>query len=522
MVLLLAALLQAAGPASASPPSVRAQATAERISVDGALDEPAWREAQPVGGFRQRDPDEGAPATDDTIVRVVYDRDTLYVGVHALDREPSRVVARILERDALLRQGGDKGFQFAGDDAVALVFDPFRDNRNAFLFATNANGAEFDALVTDESPVLNVDWRALWRVAARRTDDGWAAEFAIPFRTLRYPDADGAGSLGVQRRAHRAAQERGHAAGRLVAGRRRPAPRQPGRPARGARRAAACAVQRRGEAVRARRRDPGARASRRAATGRGRMAVRRRRQVGGEAGPGARRDGQARLHSGGGRRPAGEPHPLRAVPPGEARVLPRERRPLRLRQPRRVRDAALPDVLLATHRHRGRRRGAPARRPAPLGQGGQADGRAPRRGDGRGIRSAAHELRRAEAEARPRGPQLRRGDAGRSSRQRPLADRPRRGRVGLGHAGTAAGGLRRSHLEVRRHAGRRLPSLRAVPRVSRVRQPRAAAGRPRSDHRHGLRHADRHPSQQRQAPVHLPPEPAGPARPSPSTRAAST
>ncbi|HKC13614.1 MAG TPA: DUF5916 domain-containing protein [Vicinamibacteria bacterium] len=167
--------------------SVQASRINEHIEIDGLLDEPAWASAVPATGFRQRDPDEGAPATEDTIIRVLYDNDTLYVGVLALDREPARIISRILQRDTLMQQVGDNSFQFAGDDALALILDPFQDHRNAFLFATNPNGAEFDALVTDESPVLNVDWRGIWRVAARRTRDGWSAEFAIPFRTLRYP-----------------------------------------------------------------------------------------------------------------------------------------------------------------------------------------------------------------------------------------------------------------------------------------------------------------------------------------------
>jgi len=161
------------------------------MRVDGALDEPAWAMAEPAAGFRQRDPREGEAATESTEVRVLFDSDTLYVGVVALDREPDRVIARILERDRIMTQGLDNAAKFAGDDVVAITLDPFLDHRNAFLFATNPNGAELEALVTDESPTLNLDWQTVWRVAARRTSRGWTAEFAIPFRSLRYPRVDG-------------------------------------------------------------------------------------------------------------------------------------------------------------------------------------------------------------------------------------------------------------------------------------------------------------------------------------------
>jgi len=191
----LAAAILAGAPvqesASNGPPSVTALRVQEAIRVDGLLDEAAWSRATAASGFRQREPKEGAEASETTEVRVLYDDTTLYVGVRALDREPPKVIARVLQRDRILLAGLDNMARWAGDDGVAVLLDPFHDHRNAFVFATNANGAEFEALVTDESPSYNADWRAVWRVAGRRTADGWAAELAIPFRSLRYPTGDG-------------------------------------------------------------------------------------------------------------------------------------------------------------------------------------------------------------------------------------------------------------------------------------------------------------------------------------------
>ncbi len=186
-----ALLLTAAPGALTGPPSLTAARVAIAPRIDGVLKDQAWREAPGASGFRQRDPREGEPATESTEVRVLYDDETLYVGILARDHQPEAVIGRILERDAVMTQGLDNAARFTGDDVVALSLDPFHDHRNAFFFATNANGAEFDALVTDESPTLNVDWRAVWRVAARRVAEGWSAEFAIPFRSLRYPRAEG-------------------------------------------------------------------------------------------------------------------------------------------------------------------------------------------------------------------------------------------------------------------------------------------------------------------------------------------
>ena len=185
---LLIAAVAAQAPAEPSVGALRVQAP---LQVDGVLDEAAWALAEPAAGFRQREPKEGEPASEATEVRVLYDDATLYVGVRAFDREPERVIGRILQRDRLLQAGIDNRAAWAGDDGVAILLDPFHDHRNAFLFATNPNGAELDALVTDERAGYNADWRAVWRVAARRSADGWSAEFAIPFRSLRYPENDG-------------------------------------------------------------------------------------------------------------------------------------------------------------------------------------------------------------------------------------------------------------------------------------------------------------------------------------------
>jgi hypothetical protein len=191
LVLLALAAAPAADSSPGGEPSVAASRTRQAVRVDGVLDEPDWAAAEVADGFRQREPTEGELASEPTEVRVLFDETTLYVGVRALDREPGKVIARILQRDRIIQSGTGDEAGWAGDDAVAVLLDPFLDRRNAFLFATNPNGAEFDALVADESRAYNADWRGVWRVAARRTPEGWSAEFAIPFRTLRYPEGDG-------------------------------------------------------------------------------------------------------------------------------------------------------------------------------------------------------------------------------------------------------------------------------------------------------------------------------------------
>ena len=192
---------QAPFPDSLAVLRVAPEATAS-LRLDGRLDEPFWADAPVLGDFRQIEPVEGDAATEATEVRVVVDGTTVYIGIRALDREPAAVVGRILQRDKILEVPPDNRLRFAGDDAVAVIFDAFHDHRNGVIFATNPNGAEFDALLTDEGRQLNVSWRAVWDVKAVRTEEGWSAEMAIPLRTLRYPsgpDAPGVWGFNVWR-----------------------------------------------------------------------------------------------------------------------------------------------------------------------------------------------------------------------------------------------------------------------------------------------------------------------------------
>ncbi|MGD2067517.1 MAG: DUF5916 domain-containing protein, partial [Gemmatimonadota bacterium] len=164
---------------------------ADALRLDGLLDEAFWQRASVIDDFRQREPEVGEPATEETRVRVVISDGALLVGVEALDSEPDRIVGRILQRDRIMSVGMFPGLNWAGDDGIAILLDPFHDHRNAVVLATNPNGAEFDALVTDEGREINVSWRGVWRVAAARTPRGWSAEFEVPLRSIRYPDDAG-------------------------------------------------------------------------------------------------------------------------------------------------------------------------------------------------------------------------------------------------------------------------------------------------------------------------------------------
>ncbi|HVR29986.1 MAG TPA: DUF5916 domain-containing protein, partial [Thermoanaerobaculia bacterium] len=195
LALLLAPSLAAAQ--SREIRTVRAVRTDQALTIDGDLSEAAWSEAVPGTGFRQREPKELEPATEDTEFRVVRTDTFLYIGVEARDSEPHAIVAGEMERDAPLYR----------DDSIAIVLDTFGDRRNAYTFETNPNCARFDALITDEGRDINRQWDGVWWVACRRTSDGWIAEFGIPFSTLRFDPALDAWGINVRRMIRRKSEE---------------------------------------------------------------------------------------------------------------------------------------------------------------------------------------------------------------------------------------------------------------------------------------------------------------------------
>src|SRR5688572_22069225 len=74
-------------------------APGDTIRLDGVPDEPVWERAAAATGFLQREPDNGAPATESTEVRLVYDADRLILGVVLYDSEPERVLGNQMQRD---------------------------------------------------------------------------------------------------------------------------------------------------------------------------------------------------------------------------------------------------------------------------------------------------------------------------------------------------------------------------------------------------------------------------------------
>jgi hypothetical protein len=157
------------------PRTLQAVPAGAPITVDGRLDEPDWARANVASGFTQFEPDEGAPASQHTEVRVLYGASAIYIGAHLFD-DPALIRRPLTRRD----QVGDA-------DYFSVSIDGFSTGRTAYTFGVTAAGVQIDAV--SEIGQNDFSWDAVWQSAVRTVEDGWVVEMAIPYSMLRFPDA---------------------------------------------------------------------------------------------------------------------------------------------------------------------------------------------------------------------------------------------------------------------------------------------------------------------------------------------
>ncbi len=149
--------------------------------LDGTLNDPLWQLTKPITEFRQREPHEGEPSTENTEVRILYTRHAVYFGIYCHDSDPSRIIATELRRDVSQDL----------DDHFDILIDSNHDRRGAYVFEINPLGTQNDGLIVEEQRSIDRGdfdrgWDGLWTSEAHITLDGWTATIEIPFTTLNF------------------------------------------------------------------------------------------------------------------------------------------------------------------------------------------------------------------------------------------------------------------------------------------------------------------------------------------------
>lgn len=157
-------------------PVVEAQRAVGSINVDGRLDEADWSQGIAVADFFRQEPRQGGPIRYETEVRFLYDDKFLYIGAWCHDTTGVKGIrVQDLRRD----------FEWGENDIFGVALDPQNLKQYAQSFQTTPYGNQRD-LQNFNGNTSDTGWNTLWRVRTQRSSEGYTAEFAIPFKTLRY------------------------------------------------------------------------------------------------------------------------------------------------------------------------------------------------------------------------------------------------------------------------------------------------------------------------------------------------
>ena len=131
--------------------------------IDGLVDDECWRGREPVSGFFQYDPVNGSKASEETYVWAAYDQNYVYFAFLMKDAQPDKIWAELTPRN-----------EFDNNDSITLILDAYNDKRTSITFSLNPKGIQKNSVET------------IWKSEAAMRPDGWSAEMAIPFKSLRF------------------------------------------------------------------------------------------------------------------------------------------------------------------------------------------------------------------------------------------------------------------------------------------------------------------------------------------------
>ena len=168
--------------AQEAPRSLQAAKVATAPKIDGKLDEDVWQLAAQATSFIISEPEFGKPASRESVVRVLYDQEAIYIGAYLYD-EPGLIRQQLTERDNELGQDTDK---------FAVSFDTYHDRQNAFMFVVTPPNVQSDLRISSGTASsggdtnFDVNWDAVWDSRTSFAPDGWSVEIRIPYSALRF------------------------------------------------------------------------------------------------------------------------------------------------------------------------------------------------------------------------------------------------------------------------------------------------------------------------------------------------
>ena len=160
-------------PVSASErPIVKGVMADQPPIIDGDISDACWQKAFSVTDFYF--PSDGSPAPEPTTAWICYDQKNIYAAFHCKDSKP----------DTIQCQQKKRGGGTYTDDCVILAIACYPNQGHTADFTTTAGGVQSEDF--DWADVSKIEWRGDWQSAAKRVDDGYVVEMAVPFSILQY------------------------------------------------------------------------------------------------------------------------------------------------------------------------------------------------------------------------------------------------------------------------------------------------------------------------------------------------
>ena len=158
---------------------VKATRCSSPPKIDGVLNDYSWEGGYLIDEFFQIEPKELIAPSEKTAVKLKYDNEALYVFIQSYDSQPDKIRKTLVRRDSWM-----DGFA-NNSDWVGITIDSRNDDYNGYFFAVNASGAKMDVVASGE---WNFDptWNPVWDVSIGFNDEGWTAEFKLPFAIFQF------------------------------------------------------------------------------------------------------------------------------------------------------------------------------------------------------------------------------------------------------------------------------------------------------------------------------------------------
>jgi hypothetical protein len=158
-----------------------------RIVLDGFVDETVWQRVPVVDGMKIVEPDTLEDAPYRTDIRFFYTESGLYFGI--VNHQPREtVVSRLQARDT-------PPFNVV-TDGIGVAIDASGEGRYGYGMRMGLGDSQFDFSLLPEVQV-NPQWDGAWDGRTQIVEEGWSAEFFIPWSIMQLPQTNGDRRIGL-------------------------------------------------------------------------------------------------------------------------------------------------------------------------------------------------------------------------------------------------------------------------------------------------------------------------------------